>query len=699
MELLKDLVQPLGVHNPVSSCVRTSSVSHLVKYDFSHLNPMQTMACEYVDKDNNLVVVSPTASGKTVVIELFIGQAIAEGKKALCLFPLKALTEEKLNDWLEDKHTFSKYNIVPITGDYKMNEKKKEELDNANIILATSEMLDSKTRNYNSNQWLNEIGTLIVDEAHLLGSSSRGPKLESAIMRFCRYKPDCKIVLLSATVPNKNDLVDWLNILTTRKTALVESDYRPCLLHTHFVKFRDDIISNKKSYDAIEKIRMDVCYKVLNMNPQDQHIIFTGNKYWGYSFKNYLKQFGIDVEFHNSDLSKKNRLEIERKFKSGELKYIVSTSTLAAGLNLPARRVILAHTSYGMTAMEVYEVDQTCGRAGRPKYDPEGDAYIVLPVSSFNDEVDRIKNGFEVKSSIHKICNLAFNVVSEITLGNIKNIEDFHKWYELSLSYIQNVRLNSSDYQMVFDLLEQKKMILKDGDEYIPTHLGKIASVMYMNPLDVYDWFINFLNVSKINPDFGGDPRDATFINKQVSLALANCYEYNKNRPYISKSELNSDNVEKLVKLTNRKPDGVLKIASCYFAMLNGDEISPALKGAVDGLKLDIERIVSTVKLIHKRYANKITKHSSAEEIKGYRYSEEEWDSLFLRIKYGVPTELCNLVKIPGVGEVFARKLYSKNIKNVADFITKSDEVKTILGQTRYSTIMEKIKNGMEEEE
>lgn len=689
LKIERDVVQPLGAHNPAYPCVRTSCVKDLVEYSFTHFNPPQSEFCEILNDDCNIGVFWPTAAGKTVAMELANAKALSEGKACLNLFPLKALTEEKLMDWTDPSHTFSSNKIVPITGDYILTEKKKRELSEADIIVATSEMLDSKTRNYSSNPWLKRIGLLVVDEAHLIGSEARGPRLESAILRFCEKNPRARIVLMSATVPNCLELCEWIENLTGKTTKMMESNYRPCLLHKQYNWFDDNGKSKIQHYDQVERLRMVASLNLINENPEDQHLVFCGPKSWGYQFKDFLLKHGINSEFHNADLPKEKRREIENKFRNKEIHILVSTSTLSWGCNLPARRVILAHTNYGVTPMEVCDIEQAWGRSGRPKYDNEGNAYTLIPKSIFQKEKERIENGFQVTSHIYEIPNLAFQTVSEVANGNIRTVDDFREWYRKTLSHLQGHRLSDEDCQNVFDLLENKKMIREQDDlkgVYDPTHLGKISSSMYMNPLDVYDWFVNFSTVEEINLYEKVPTLYNRRVDKQVSMALAGCYEFRKNRQYCSRSEKNTKNVKLMEELTGKKADGVLKAAACYYAMANGHKIDPPLEGLAYGLKVDLKRILATMKMVHGR----VGKHMDM--FTGYKFDEKEWDVLYLRIIYGISVDLINLVTIPGIGREFARKLYDKSIKNVSDFVSKKETAITVLGEKRYNTILENIK-------
>lgn len=682
--------QPLGDHNPETMCVRTDSISNLITYPFSHLNPMQSLVVDVLPQDCNVVITAPTAAGKTVAIELFTAWALKHGGVAMSLFPLKALTDEKLTDWQDPRHDFSKCSIIPITSDYALTAARSLDLNSSDIIVATSEMLDSKTRNFKNNAWLDRLSVLAIDETHLIGSESRGPRLESALMRFLHHKPDCRVVLLSATVPNKDHLVQWLNNISAKKTVLIESQYRPCKLNKHLVMFQDGVVSARSQYEAIENIRMEAVLLQMQKNIQDQHLIFTGHKLWGYNFKNYLEKQGYEADFHSADLPKSRRLYIENRFKSGDLRYVISTTTLAWGVNLPARRVILAHTAYGMNPMEICDIEQIVGRSGRPGYDTQGDAYIMIPSSMYDVESKRISGGFTVKSNICSVPNLIFNAVSEIMNGHIKTRNDFSDWYKRTLAYVQGIDLPKEIIDKVFDVLEQKRMIVQEDDGkgniiYKVSHLGQVASLMYHNPLDVYDWYMNFDKIECINPSIQDKDYIAKRINANICMALASCFEYKVNRPFISRAESDTDNVKEFAKIVGGKPNAVIKVAACYYSMMTGKGIDSALIGTSEQLKADLKRTLATMKLMHERYGKSASK-------KGFQYDASEWNMLYYRIMYGVPAEYCGLVCVEGIGKQYAKRLFHSGISSPKDIKNNPDVCTKLLGEKTYLKILKSIR-------
>jgi replicative superfamily II helicase len=151
---------------------------------------------------------------------MFLSHEIrVRGGKGMYLAPLKALAQEKIDDWTPDKdvedlkHHFNDLKISICTGDYRLTHARKQELEESNLVLMTSEMLNSRCRNFKSeqNNCLCDIGTIVVDEAHLLTVPNRGDKLEVGLMKLSQIAPNCRMVLLSATMPNVDQISEWVS--------------------------------------------------------------------------------------------------------------------------------------------------------------------------------------------------------------------------------------------------------------------------------------------------------------------------------------------------------------------------------------------------------------------------------------------------------------------------------------------------------
>jgi replicative superfamily II helicase len=322
-----------------TNLVETSRFPH-GKYPFEFFNQVQSRVFEIYDKNCNCVIAAPTSVGKTICAEMFMShEARVRGGKAIYLAPLKALAKEKIDDWLSEKSLFSDLKISICTGDYRLTEARMKELNDADVIVMTSEMLNSRCRNLQSenNEFLRNCGTLVVDESHLLTVPSRGDHLEVGLMKFSQIARDPRIVFLSATMPNVDQIANWVGCSLVKKdTYLVHSEYRPCPLEIHY-----DEYETGESYDLTEEYKASSAVDLIKEHKDDKFLVFVHSKATGERIRSALEERGVVCELHNADLDKDKRHKVEQKFKSGDLRVIVATSTLAWGCYKHGSRVIL----------------------------------------------------------------------------------------------------------------------------------------------------------------------------------------------------------------------------------------------------------------------------------------------------------------------------------------------------------------------
>ncbi|MEK6963954.1 MAG: DEAD/DEAH box helicase [Nanoarchaeota archaeon] len=192
--------------------------SVLKKRGFKELRPSQIKAIEAgLFEDKNLLICTPTASGKTLVAELAALNALYHDQgKVIYVVPLRALAQEKVRDFKRD---YPDLKIVLTSGDRDSDDSYLERFD---WIVTTSEKLDSLLRHKAA--WLNNIKVVVVDEVHLLNDSTRGPTLEVLITLLRKILPKLQLVALSATIGNPEELSSWLG------ATLVLDDWRPVRL-------------------------------------------------------------------------------------------------------------------------------------------------------------------------------------------------------------------------------------------------------------------------------------------------------------------------------------------------------------------------------------------------------------------------------------------------------------------------------------
>lgn len=372
---------------------------HYITAGISELYPPQADCAEKgMFTGRNLLVAIPTASGKTLVAEMVMHSHIARKGKCLYIVPLKALASEKF-----DEFNNKGVRVGIATGDF---DRRDDMLGRNDIIVATSEKVDSLLRNNAS--WIAEITLLVIDEVHLIDSPSRGPVVEMVIAKMRYRNPSMQVIGLSATIGNPHILAGWLD------AELVTSSWRPVdlrqgVFYNDCIHFRD----GARQVKAVSKNYEDLNLCLDTVAEGGQCLVFVSSRRNAEAFAKraagalrcddrelniYAAQLEKTAEtemgktlalcvsqgaaFHHAGLSRPERAIVEEGFRKGLIKCISSTPTLAAGLNLPARRVIIRDylrfaAGEGMQPIAASEYHQMAGRAGRPRLDPYGEAVLI----------------------------------------------------------------------------------------------------------------------------------------------------------------------------------------------------------------------------------------------------------------------------------------------------------------------------------
>lgn len=420
-------------------------------------NPLQQKTKEYVGQDINIVVKAPTSSGKTITAEQFIFSKIEEGYKAIYLSPLKALTEEKKKAWVEQP-----YSILTVTSDYAQPQAFTQDL-----ILMTTEALDSKTRGRKT--WLSKVGTLVVDEAHLLGSLGRGDALETGLMRFTQINPEAQIIFLSATIPNASSMAEWLTRMNSKHTEVIDTDWRPVILNHNLV------ISENEEWNLNKKVQHTV-YSLAKEFPNKQVLIFVHSIGKGHTLSKAL-----ECPFHYSKLTKDKKASLELAFEEKKIQRMVSTSTLAWGRNLPADIVVVVGAERGPTEVDPLDIQQMAGRAGRFGMSEEGHVYYIFKQHHAKEYYEKVTNIPPVDSVLDS--RLHFHLVSFIYREkmDLPTIREF-----LSRSFYGEI-----DIEKHLTPMEELGIIERDGDFLSVDRIGRAAALMYIDPYDLYSLKLN----------------------------------------------------------------------------------------------------------------------------------------------------------------------------------------------------------------
>ena len=659
-----DEERPATQVSPLVPLIATKDYAYHT-YKFSHFNPVQSQVLPHAKDDCNAVIGANTSAGKTICAEMFIDPVLEAGKRVIYLSPLKSLTQEKFVDW---EVRYPSAEICIMTGDYFLNPDMKERLNKAKIITMTSEMLDSRTRNMKSerNYWLLDVGLIIVDESHIL-ATDRGHPVETGLMRFSKLNPKSKILLLSATMPNCQELADWLTVLNGKPSLVLFNTWRPVVLQKQFYEYPVFMRRTYPDYWAQQSAKRRLAVNIAMSKPDEKFLIFVWDKGTGRELVKMLAEEGEKALFHNADLEFEERKEVEDSFRrrQGGLRVMVSTSTTAWGVNLPARNVIITGVHRGINEVDELDVIQAAGRAGRYGLDDAGFVHMIVPQGSVPHWENVFINPRPVRSVLNNHHTLAFHVIAEIASGEIKNAREIHQWYKRSLAFKQNMDFTPADAIALLDDLVNMEMVIKrEGSGLLSiTGLGKVPAWLYFSPYDVSAWYTNF---SKLFPKEETQEQKNTnhlaktigFIPNELddlTLAWALGDVPTNSWGYVPK-ECKSAADDFRWKLRNRGvqvSDAVPFCIAAYNLLKGSDPKDTPVPQQMRSIKYDVERVTQALSLIDSQYA---------------KWGKDGlWTTLPQRIMYGIPEELIPLTKLPGIGGKRARKLWENGIKSLED--------------------------------
>lgn len=624
----------------------------------------------------NLLVAIPTASGKTLVAEMAMHHHIARGGKCLYIVPLKALASEKLGEF-----SGKKVRVGISTGDY---DRREEHLGRNDIIIATSEKVDSLMRN--NTPWLSGLTLLVVDEVHLLDSEDRGATLEMVITKLRTRNPGMQILGLSATIGNPRSLAGWLD------AAPVTSGWRPVQLregvfYRGVIQFAD----GERRVEGVSKFDdLNLCLDTLGEG--GQCLVFVSSRKNAEAFAKRaaaavkraspalaaaarelteLAETEMDrslaacvergAAFHHAGLRREQRRIVEAGFRSGEVKVIASTPTLAAGLNLPARRVVIRdylryRTGEGMAPIPVREYHQMAGRAGRPRLDPYGEAVLIAKDRGAVQDlacayIDAPPEDVHSRCGATKaICTHILSLVATGFAGAVGQILGFldHTFYV----YENRNRRGLADVvDSSLSFLERSEMVVRLGDAVSATELGTLVSRLYLDPrsaeaitgcLAGVETFtpVGLLHLLCTTPDM------PTLYLRQADLPVLERYLYeHEDAVWLPLPSFGDEECEAYLR--------ALKTALVLADWT--DEVGEAMICERHGINPgDIYSFVESIQwLVHaaSRLSGRFAPHLAGPV-----------RDMEVRVRSGVKAELLPLVALRGIGRVRARRLFNNGI-------------------------------------
>ncbi|WP_461864658.1 ATP-dependent DNA helicase [Thermococcus sp.] len=645
----------------------------------------------------NLVLAIPTASGKTLVAEIvMINKLLREGGKVVYLVPLKALAEEKYREFKVWESLGLR--VAVTTGDYDSAD---NWLGRYDIIISTSEKFDSLLRHRAG--WIRDVKLIIADEIHLIGSYDRGATLE---MILSHMVDRAQILGLSATVGNAEELAEWLN------ANLVVSEWRPVRLKkgvfAHGELFWDDgrIERLPPQWDSLVlsavKIGKQALVFVNTRRSAEREALNLSSKVYRLLTKpeaRYLKELADSIEsnptndrlkealirgvaFHHAGLGRRERTLIEEAFREGWIKAITATPTLAMGVNLPSFRVIIRDTkrysNFGWSDIPVLEIQQMMGRAGRPKYDKEGEAIIVAKTEDPGELMKKYIQGKPEKLFSMLANEAAFRsqILALITNFGVESFQELLNFLGKTFYYHQRKNmdaLHEKAKRIVYFLIENEFIDLDLNERFIALPFGIRTSQLYIDPITAKKFKEavpklnenpNPLGVFQLlasTPDMGS----LRIKKKEMEDYLDYAYEMEEHlyesipywEDYGFQSFLGEVKTAKLLlDWVNEVPD--VRILETY--------------GIDSG---DLYRILELADWLMYSLIEIYRLFDPKDDVLGFLRD------LHLRVKHGVREELLELVRLPQIGRRRARALYNAGFRTVEDIIkAKPSELLAVEG-------------------
>lgn len=497
-------------------------------------NKMQSIVypCAF-QSDENMLLCAPTGAGKTNVAMLAILRAVQtslhlenhlDGIKnadfssfmAVYVAPMKALVTEVVEN-LGRRLANLGMSVRELTGDVNLS---KQEIARTQVIVTTPEKWDVITRKSMEREFTTLVRLLIVDEVHLL-HDERGAVLEAIVARTLRgvdsLTSTTRVVALSATLPNYKDVASFLRVNTESGLFYFDSSYRPCALQQCYVgvtakkALKRFQVMNEKTYEKVKQ----------QLQSANQVIVFVHSRKETHSTCEYLMSRAIDDEAtdlfmkpgesfeviraeatnvqskelsslleqglatHHAGMSRKDRQLVEALFEDGHIKVLVSTATLAWGVNLPAHAVIIKGTQVyspengRWVELSPMDVMQMMGRAGRPQFDTFGEGFIITSKHDVLYYLSLLNHQLPIESQF--ISRLVDMLNAEVARGSVSSVDEGSVWLSYTYLYVRMLG-NPSLYGIPADELQADPSLERRRAELVhaaASRLHQSGSLLY----------------------------------------------------------------------------------------------------------------------------------------------------------------------------------------------------------------------------
>ncbi len=499
----------------------------LSKNKITELTDVQALAVEAGLFDGeNLLVVSSTTSGKTLIGELAgIDKLLKKGEKFIFLVPLVALANQKYEEF-KRKYNRLGLKVAIRVGMSRLDVGKEElvivdsDINNADIIVATYEAFDFLLRNRRYSK-LSNIGTVVIDEIQMLSDEDRGCELAGVVSRLVKLYPSAQYVFLSATVGNPKELASRLN------SKLVFYEGRPVPIERHIVFLKNE--SDKLR--LLRRLINTEYSQVSSFGYHGQSIVFTYSRKRASEIASILNSMGIRVAAYHAGLSYAQRRSIELGFARGIYKAVITTAALGAGVDFPASQVIFYDLAMGNKWLSVAEFNQFLGRAGRLGKHDKGKVWIlVIPGRKLHASQEHTEDEIAIKLLSGKIepvdieCdfeNQAAQLLANISLYSKMKLNDISFFPLLDL-YLTN------DVMNVIYNLKKVNLVSLNNELVQITQLGCAASISFFTPKMVSFTLEMFQKeMSPLDIAIALTPLENIYVSSKMLSALAKAFGTN----------------------------------------------------------------------------------------------------------------------------------------------------------------------------
>ncbi len=538
------------------------------------------------------------------------------------------------------------------------------------------------------------MSVVVADEVHLINDPDRGPTMEVTLAKFRKFNPDAQIIALSATIRNAAELAEWL------EAELVTSQWRPVVLREGVylegrIFFTDNtkrdipeddepvhsivrsalgsggqcliFVNSRRSTESLAAQLGPIVKKTADFREAD--LAKVSRRLIGEQEEptSMGRKLGVCIKsgcaFHHAGLTGPQRRLVENSFRQGLLRCIVATPTLAAGINLPARTVIVRDvrrfdSNVGFTSIPVLEIKQMCGRAGRPRFDTYGEAILVAKDESdkeFMLEEYLLGENENIYSKLGTEPAIRSHVLALVATKAASSMDELTEFFTKTfLSHQTDVTYLGDVISGVVDFLKEEGM-LKDQEELRATLFGKHVSDLYLDPK----------SATTIRDALARYKPGRTFGLLHAICAAPNMQQlYLRGADYEWVEEFTSEVKDQML---IGPPDDLGRydffLSEVKTAKLLNDWISEVHENDIaKGFNIGPGDIRNKMELAE------WLMHGTARLAELFNKDAVD-DALELRtrLRYGIRPELLELVKLRGIGRARARALHDRGLRTIED--------------------------------